>query len=143
MPQAVHRLPAMALVWNSLAGAMSGGDRGRAVAAARIAHNMHEHGFADVEIKTFTRAYSGGTKQDLREAFWIFDRKRHGEVPCTELEGLLVELLGVDSTEVVRRQMRRVVVSVHAEREERRATMRRGGMSVEGAAADAPCQARA
>ena len=108
-------------LWNAIAGSSA-----RALAVARIGSNMRAHGFPDSEVATFARAYSGGTKQDQREAFWIFDRARRGELPCTELEQLLIEILGVDAADSVHRQMHRVVVSVHADREERRATQRLG-----------------
>ena len=57
------------------------------IGIARISQNMKLAGFNDDEVSLLLRAlYLEGTRHDMREVWWMFDRNRIGDIPRHDLQ---------------------------------------------------------
>ena len=79
---------------------------GAVLGIARVSKTMRQSGFTPDETAIMLRAlWLGGTRQDLREAWWLFDRQRDGEVPRAEFQQALLDALGDEAFPTVAAQL--------------------------------------
>ena len=67
---------------------------GELVAIARIIRNMRST-YTDAETMAVLKAlFLGGTRQDMRDAWAVLDRRKVGALPREEVEVAIVDILG-------------------------------------------------
>ena len=67
-------------------------------AVTRISRNMRAAGYQDKEINLLLRAlYISETRQDLREAWWVVNRRHLPQVPRAELQSTLIDIFGLEA----------------------------------------------
>lgn len=66
-------------------------------AGTRISRNMRAAGYRDEEIALLLRALDlSATRNDMREAWWIVNRRHLPQVPRPELQSTLLDIVGLE-----------------------------------------------
>tara|TARA_B110001452_G_C15102990_1_gene384548 strand:+ start:15 stop:875 length:861 start_codon:yes stop_codon:yes gene_type:complete len=67
-------------------------------AASRICRNMTRGGYRDKEISLILHAlYLTATRQDMREAWWVINRRHLAQMPRAEVQSTLLDVLGPEA----------------------------------------------
>ena len=68
------------------------------IALTRVSRNMRAAGYRDEEITLVLRAlYLSKTRQDMREAWWVVNRRHLPQVPRSELQNTLIDIFGLET----------------------------------------------
>ena len=68
------------------------------IALTRVSRNMRAAGYRDEEITLVLRAlYLSKTRQDMREAWWVVNRRHLPQVSRAELQSTLIDIFGLET----------------------------------------------
>ena len=89
-------------------------DSAEILACTRIAKNMSAIGYTGAEIALLLRAlYLSASRQDVREVWWLFDRRHVGQLPRHEVEDRLKEILGDEVAPLLHKELDKLTRDRH------------------------------